>query len=219
MFFKKYTFDDIPSINLRDLKKKIKMVVIDDDPDSFPLNDIQDFGFTIEYWNSIDSNKLKRLEDRDFDVIILDIQGVVDPSLGKLNGLDILKTIKSKNKEQVIIAFSGSRYDVSKGEFWKMADGFIKKPINVFETKEELENILEIHFTNNRLIKKLKEIFSEHTKSQSDYEKLENIIAKSILKSSKIDPVKIAKLGILDVKTIIETASALKDLYEKFADD
>lgn len=219
MFFKKYTFDDIPSVNLNDLKKKIKMVVIDDDPNSFPLSEVQDFGFTIEYWDKIDTGKLKRLENKDFDVIILDIQGVVDPSLGKLNGLDILKTIKSKNKEQVIVAFSGSRYDVSKGEFWKMADAFLKKPIDVFSIKEELEELLETHFTNNKLIKNLKEIFNESTKSQSDYEKLENIITKSIIKSSSLDPVAIAKLGIVDVKSVIEVASALKDLYEKFADE
>ena len=122
-FSKKYTFNDIPLSDINDLKKRIKIVVIDDNKDSFPIETMQDFGFTLEYWKIIDSNKLKRLEKNEFDIIILDIEGVVETSeLGEKDGLDILKSLKNKNNKQIIIAFSGSTYDVSKGEFWKITD-------------------------------------------------------------------------------------------------
>lgn len=50
MFFKKYKYEDISSVDLKELKKRIKIVVIDDDENSFPISQMQSFGFTIEYW-------------------------------------------------------------------------------------------------------------------------------------------------------------------------
>lgn len=215
-FSKKYTFNDIPLSDINDLKKRIKIVVIDDNKDSFPIETMQDFGFTLEYWKIIDSNKLKRLEKNEFDIIILDIEGVVETSeLGEKDGLDILKSLKNKNNKQIIIAFSGSTYDVSKGEFWKITDDFLKKPINAFDTKEMLEEIILNNYSINNLINQLKQIINKQIDNQKDIEKLENIIVKAIKEEKNLDMLKIVKAGIADTSGIMTIFTTLNEVYKK----
>lgn len=215
-FSKKYTFNDIPLSDINDLKKRIKIVVIDDNKDSFPIETMQDFGFTLEYWKIIDSNKLKRLEKNEFDIIILDIEGVVETSeLGEKDGLDILKSLKKKNNKQIIIAFSGSTYDVSKGEFWKITDDFLKKPINAFDTKEMLEEIILNNYSINNLINQLKQIINKQIDNQKDIEKLETIIVKAIKEEKNLDMLKIVKAGITDTSGIMTIFTTLNEVYKK----
>ncbi len=215
-FNKKYTFNDIPLSDINDLKKRIKIVVIDDNRDSFPIETMQDFGFTLEYWRIIDSNKLKRLENNEFDIIILDIEGVVETSeLGEKDGLDILKSLKNKNNKQIIIAFSGSTYDVSKGEFWKITDDFLKKPINAFDTKEMLEEIILNNYSINNLINQLKQIINQQIDNQKDIEKLENIIVRAIKEEKNLDILKIIKVGITDTSGIMSIYTTLNEVYTK----
>lgn len=215
-FDKKYTFNDIPLSDINDLKKRIKIVVIDDNRDSFPIETMQDFGFTLEYWRIIDSNKLKRLENNEFDIIILDIEGVVETSeLGEKDGLDILKSLKNKNNKQIIIAFSGSTYDVSKGEFWKITDDFLKKPINAFDTKEMLEEIILNNYSINNLINQLKQIINQQIDNQKDIEKLENIIVRAIKEEKNLDILKIIKVGITDTSGIMSIYTTLNEVYTK----
>ena len=215
-FSKKYTFNDIPLSDINDLKKRIKIVVIDDNKDSFPIETMQDFGFTLEYWKIIDSNKLKRLEKNEFDIIILDIEGVVETSeLGEKDGLDILKSLKNKNNKKIIIAFSGSTYDVSKGEFWKITDDFLKKPINAFDTKEMLEEIILNNYSINNLINQLKQIINKQIDNQKDIEKLETIIVKAIKEEKNLDMLKIVKAGITDTSGIMTIFTTLNEVYKK----
>ena len=215
-FSKKYTFNDIPLSDINDLKKRIKNVVIDDKKDSFLIEKMKDFGFTLEYWKIIDSNKLKRLEKNEFDIIILDIEGVVETSeLGEKDGLDILKSLKNKNNKQIIIAFSGSTYDVSKGEFWKITDDFLKKPINAFDTKEMLEEIILNNYSINNLINQLKQIINKQIDNQKDIEKLETIIVKAIKEEKNLDMLKIVKAGITDTSGIMTIFTTLNEVYKK----
>ena len=177
---------------------------------------MQDFGFTLEYWKIIDSNKLKRLEKNEFDIIILDIEGVVETSeLGEKDGLDILKSLKNKNNKQIIIAFSGSTYDVSKGEFWKITDDFLKKPINAFDTKEMLEEIILNNYSINNLINQLKQIINKQIDNQKDIENLETIIVKAIKEEKNLDMLKIVKAGITDTSGIMTIFTTLNEVYKK----
>ena len=216
LFHTKYSFNDIPLSDINDLKKRIKIVVIDDNKDSFPIETMQDFGFTLEYWKVINSKKLKRLENNEFDIIILDIEGVVETNeLGEKDGLDILKPLKNKNSKQIIIAFSGSSYDVSKGEFWKITDDFLKKPINAFDTKEMLEEIILSHYSINNLINQLKQIIHKQIDNPKEIEKIENIIVKAIKEDKSLDLVKILKTGIADTSGIMTIFTTLNEVYKK----
>jgi len=140
---KKKRIDSLPfNVPSSELKRKTKIVVIDDEEDSFPYRLLQNDGYTIEWWEKVDSAKLQRLENGDFDIIILDIMGVADRELSSTDGIGVLKRIKSVNKHQVVVAFSGQSYDLSKTEFWKLADDALSKPVTLIQCKELLDNLI-----------------------------------------------------------------------------
>ncbi|WP_419771321.1 MAG: hypothetical protein ACNI3C_05905 [Candidatus Marinarcus sp.] len=217
MFWKKYKYDDIKSVEFNELKKRIKIVVIDDEEDSFPIKHMQSLGFTIEYWKEIDINNIKRLEDGNFDLIILDIYGVVNPQLGQdLTGLDILKSLKHRNPKQLIIAFSGSSYEIDKGEFWKLADDFLKKPSTTFETKERLENIINQNYSINTLINNLKMVISRQIQDSNKESDIEKIISKAIItKNGNIDFVKLVRLGVQDTAAITTIVTTIINIMKE----
>ncbi|HKE90808.1 MAG TPA: hypothetical protein VKB45_10745, partial [Gemmatimonadales bacterium] len=99
------------AIPISELRKRAKIVVVDDDRDSFPTEGLQADGYTIEWWDRIDNARLNRLESGDFDIIILDIQGVAETSLSDTgDGLGVIRRIKTMNPQQVVVAFSGKTY-------------------------------------------------------------------------------------------------------------
>ncbi|WP_421765131.1 hypothetical protein [Ekhidna sp.] len=92
------------NLNHQDIRKKLKIIVIDDD-DIFPVSGFKEFGYSIDRWEKLDEIKHKRLIDGEFDIIILDIYGVAK-DIAKNDGLDILQDIKTKNPSQVVVAYS-----------------------------------------------------------------------------------------------------------------
>ncbi len=126
-----------------EVRKRVKIVVVDDDEDSFPTAGLQADGYTVEPWTRIDSQRLRRLESGDFDIIVLDIQGIAEPSLSDTgDGLGILRRIKQVNPDQIVVAFSGQTFDLAAVPFWKSTDDAIRKPVTLIQCKEVLDRLI-----------------------------------------------------------------------------
>jgi len=150
----------------------------------------------------------------------LDIIGIANTNeLGQINGIDILKTLKNTNPNQIIIAFSGSTYDISKAEFWKLADGFMKKPIELLNTKEKLEQIIKDNFSNERLINELQSLMKLQIENQSDYKKIEDYIVKTVKKQNTLNLGKLVASGITDTSGVLAIVTSLITIYEKYNND
>lgn len=145
--FRGPSIDDIAAYpSTAELRKRTKLVVIDDEQDSFPTKGLQDDGYTIEWWPRIDVGGLHRLENGDFDIIILDIQNIAEPSLSDTgDGLGILRRLKSVNPYQVVVAFSGKSYDLGSVPFWRLADDALRKPVTIIQCKELLDRLIAKH--------------------------------------------------------------------------
>jgi DNA-binding response OmpR family regulator len=136
--------DVAPHLSFSEQKKRVKIVVVDDDPRSFPTAHLQEDGYTIDAWTKIDAARLQRLENGDYDIVILDIMGITDHSVSETgDGLGVLKRIKSVNPNQVVVAFSGNSYDLSKVPFWEMADDVLPKPVSLTQCKELLDGLIK----------------------------------------------------------------------------
>lgn len=122
------------------LRKITRILVIDDDPHSFPIQTLKDEGYNVDYWSSVEN--LLRLESGEFDIIILDIGGVAT-HLSSQDGLAVLEQLKRTNPAQIIVAFSGQTFDLSKTSFWKLADETLPKPVDVIKCKQVIDNLLE----------------------------------------------------------------------------
>jgi len=170
-----------------ELKKKTKIVVIDDEEDSFPYKLLQDDGYTIEWWEKVDSKKLHRLENGDFDIIILDIMGVADKEISKTDGIGVLKRIKSVNKNQIVVAFSGQSYDLSKTEFWKLADDALSKPVTFIQCKEILDSLIKKHINIVSYWNAVKNLLVSNNAPQSTINKMEKDIVRFLEGNASFD--------------------------------
>jgi DNA-binding response OmpR family regulator len=143
-FKRSRTITDLATpIPFSELKKRVKIVVIDDDKESFPVDALNESGYTIQWWPSIDSAGLNRLETGSFDIIILDIQGIVAPGLSDTqDGLGVLRRIKDVNESQMVIAFSGQAYKVDAMPFYRVADDVLGKPVTTIKCKEMLDHLI-----------------------------------------------------------------------------
>ena len=127
-------------IPLVELRKRCKILVIDDEEASFPTAALKEDGYTIDWWPRVDANGLARLESGQFDLIILDIQDIAEPGLSDTgDGLGILRRLKQTNPGQLVVAFSGREFDLDAVPFWRLADDALRKPVTLIDCKSKLD--------------------------------------------------------------------------------
>jgi CheY-like chemotaxis protein len=127
------------------IAKRARILVIDDEEEAFPCRLLQNEGYDVTYWSAV--QHLKPLVEGDYDVIVLDINGVADKNISMSDGLGIIEYIKRHNPAQLIVAYSGRKFDLSKQAFWKIADECLGKPSPLTTCKEKIDSLLKAHFT------------------------------------------------------------------------
>ena len=211
VFFKSLRIVDVTKpIPLEEIRKRAKIIVIDDDPNSFPCELLRKEGYTIECWQKVES--LSRLEKGDFDIIILDIGGVAG-EYSPQDGLGVLEHLKNYNPSQIIVAFSGQTFDLGKTRFWKMADDSLSKPVDVIKCKEVIDHLLQEKFTLGHYWEGLISILRSEGISDTDIERLERRVAKAIKKGDKKEVMSTIK----SVTEKAEIAGRLLLIAEKIA--
>lgn len=210
---KKKLSDFLSDIPIAELRKRTKIVVVDDEEESFPCRLLQDDGYTIEWWSKVDSPKLKRLENGDFDIIILDIMGVVDKEISKDDGIGILKRIKNVNNHQLVVAFSGQSYDLSKTEFWKLADEALSKPVTFVQCKEVLDNLIKTKINILNYWSAINSILMLSGKPSKDISVLENKLVSILEGSSKFDENEIINKVLGGVRNTAAIITLIKAIF------
>jgi hypothetical protein len=169
------------SDNFNDLKKRTKIVVIDDE-DGFPIKLFKNEGYTIEKWGKVED--YAKLENGFFDIIILDIKGVAR-HISEDDGLGVLVNLKKKNPAQIIISYSQHSYDLNKIQFFQQADENIAKPSDFLKIKNIIDNLILTQFKPERYIKALNQTLRNHNISEKEITKLNHKISKIITTNSK----------------------------------
>jgi CheY-like chemotaxis protein len=203
--FKKDSIEDlrIPH-NTEEIKKRIKIVVIDDDEASFPYQLLSASGYTIEWWDKIDDRKLDRLERNQFDIIILDLNDITSPEISSTDGVGILERIKAVNPAQIIVAFSGQAYDIEKTNFFVTADDTLSKPVDFVKAKNLIDRIIDQKITISYFWSSISSYLTKEKINKRSIEKIENEIVKAIKKKRSID------YGLIGEKILKGTDAAIK---------
>lgn len=201
--FRKHDIQEIAQpIPFEQLKRHAKIVVLDDEKDSFPSELLQNDGYTIEWWPRLDAAKLHRLEKGDFDIIILDIQGITDRTLSDTgDGMGVLRRLKSVNPYQIVVAFSGKTYDLDSVPFWKLADETIRKPVSVITCKEIIDRLIKEHISVTAYWDSVEHLLQENGVPEDKVKKLENRVVKSAKGGSS--------LHLSDVQKIVGSIKSL----------
>ena len=191
----------IPVSNLDEMKRRTRIVVIDDE-DGFPLSIFQSEGYAIERWESVlDYGKL---ESGFFDIIILDIKGVAS-NISEDDGLGVLESLKKKNPAQIIIAYSQHSYDLNKTKFWELADETIAKPSDFLKMKSIIDSLINEQYKPIRYINTLHDILKNNKFSDKQIRLLDNALVKKA--KNKNDQ--------FDVKDIINSDNSPNELLNQ----
>lgn len=193
-------------------KRNCRILLIDDDPDALPIDDLKSDEYNIEQRKKVDAGLLRNCESAVYDLIVLDYNGVAPASICPDDGFGVFERIRKSNPDQYIISISAQTYDISKTEYFKKANAYLKKPTDLVTTKKALDEGIEQLFhrefifdrisnalTANGIPKKRAERLIQSLRSEDikSYSQVESI-AQNILKTSEdIDKIRtwLTRLG------------------------
>ena len=142
--FKKKSLSDLKvRLDLKDQIRRARILVIDD-PNAFPVELLKAEGYNVTYWEKLKS--LTPLETGDYDIIILDLNGIATSNQSSSDGIGILRHIKSYNPSQIVVAYSAKKYDFKQSDFWKLADDYLGKPSPLDSCKQKIDELLHSKF-------------------------------------------------------------------------
>jgi len=181
---------DVPDVPLPELRRRANILVIDDDENSFPFELLEKEGYRITHWPTV--KNLSDLTDGVYEIIFLDIQGVGQEYSAE-DGLGILEHIKDRNPGQIVVAFSAYSYDLSKTQFWKMADDSLAKPVDVAKCKALIDRLLETSVKPDHYWQTIARILEQQGLTHRQIREIEHHVAKAIRRgddSAAVDAVK-----------------------------
>lgn len=124
-----YTFD----------RKQVKIVVVDDNPDDFPLEYLRNTFGQVMVYEKISLTEASKLIG--YDLIFLDMMGVVKEDQ-KYGGLQLIKKIKELPDSPIVVAVSGARFDPTATDYFRTADDVLKKPLTEIKCEEAVVDLL-----------------------------------------------------------------------------
>ncbi|WP_116787365.1 response regulator [Flavobacterium psychrotrophum] len=193
-------------------KRRTRIVVIDDE-NSFPIELFTNEGYNITKWDTV--KDYGKLESGYFDIIVLDIKGVAQ-HISDDDGLGVLVELKKKNSSQIIISYSQHSYDLSKVQFFQMADDNITKPSDFLRIKSTLDNLITTQFKPSRYISALNKKLHDHHIDAKNTKNINNEIAKAIKRNSDPDWNSTLKFLNHTDHTLIQEITSLSQTILKF---
>jgi len=192
------------------LRDRYKVAIIDDDIDSFPVEFIRKMGVQVNTYESI--SFADSLEIARYDVVFLDVKGVVEEDLEE-GGAKFIKILKQAREYLPIVAVSSGRFQPELNDYFKASDLIINKPIDEYKVSEELTDLKSSFFDLPTLVAALKELIRTLPVEKSDKTKLEILIVKYFLsKGSKENTMQcIHQIATVDSKNIITQVNIIKD--------
>lgn len=204
-FFRKKEWPEIP---FEEIKKRSKILVVDDSDFAY-LSLFKKDGYSIEHWKDIKS--LPSLEKGDFDIILLDIQGVGKKQSAQDQGFGILKHLHQVCPAQIVVAYSNADWSLKYQEFFRMADAVLAKSSDYVDFKRVVDELLRKRFSMSFYLDRFVQLTGSHT--QGDIAKLKKQATNAILSrstnkledylKSEIDNSKAVSLGIEVIKAAI----------------
>jgi len=142
-FTKKTSSKQWPKLSLDEIKKRARILVIDDDDFAY-VSLFQQENYVIDKWDDI--NDLGKLENGTYDLILLDIQGI-GQKISEEQGFGVLKHLKKVSPSQIIIAYSNADYSLKYQDFFDMADSRLHKSADFTEFKRKVDEFLKMKFS------------------------------------------------------------------------
>lgn len=123
------------------LLQRSRILVVDDELPEL-IEDLKQAGFAVDYQPDITTANIGEVERIKYDLIILDFANV-GLAFGEDQGLALLKHIKRVNLTAVIFAYTSKSLSTEHADFFRMADGVLRKDAGITESMEKIEDGLQ----------------------------------------------------------------------------
>lgn len=155
---------------------KVKILFVDDE-EVGSVDTLKENGYNVFKWDSVAD--YSKLISGEFDIIVLDINGVA-LHLSEDDGFGIIKSIKREAPHQIVVAFSAKSYDLSKQEFFQLADAYIFKPSSFIKMKTKLDQIIASRLSVESQIKRLEAIVLDEGNTRDELSAFQDKLCKSL---------------------------------------
>lgn len=133
----------LPEPSLAEIVRRARILVVDDQ--DFPYMVLfKNEGYNVTKWRDV--TKLTEIEQGNFDVILLDLQGI-GKKVSSDQGLGVLRHIKNTRPSQVVVAYSNADWPVKYQPFFDMADQVLPKSADYVDFKRCVDDLLQEHFS------------------------------------------------------------------------
>ncbi len=148
-----------PEPTIDEIRKRSRILVVDDQ--EFPYEKLftRD-GYTLKKWDDV--TNLTELEQGDFDLILLDLQGVGKAESAE-EGLGILRHVRTRCPAQIIIAYSNADWPLKNQPFFQMADATLQKSADYVDFKRKVDELLQQRFSLGFYVSRMQAELAEHT--------------------------------------------------------
>lgn len=206
---------DARALPLDEAKRRARILVIDDDASAFPVTRLRGEGYNIQQWERLES--LRNLEEGQFDIIFLDIHNICSEDVSASGGVGVLEHLKKVNPAQIVIAFSGKKFDLGHEKFWRIADDYLGKPIDMIKAKACIDSLLKEKFTIDRYWQSLTSFLEANGVDAETMTKLEGAIAGAAVNKRPLQESDVR--GMLSAgKDVISTAWIIVQVIQKLAE-
>ncbi len=191
MFFKKKKI--FRNLSIEEIKEKTRVLFIDDQNRNDIIEYLSKSGWKCRQLFERDFDTLDAIDIKDSQIICVDINGVGE-KLGKNNGLDIVKSIKTKTPNKKIIIYSSQTTQNIFHEAVDLADKKIFKSAGDFEVfKNAIEELSKTIFSWDEMVltsyEKVKPYYGDELTLELYKTKLEKMSSK---KSFSVEQLEVA---------------------------
>ena len=182
-FRKRHKIDELDLKSSReDLLRRSRVLIVDDErPDL--IEDLTQGGFAVDYQADITSGNMALVDKLKYDLIILDFKNV-GVAFGPDEGLDLLRHIKRVNPSVIVFAYTSKSLAPEHADFFRSADGVLKKDAGIAESLEKIEDGLRRARSIQNLWTSLLSIAGIQPGSKEDFE-WQDLYVRGLTKHSK----------------------------------
>lgn len=170
----------LKELSITELKKMVEILVIDDNEFTF-LQSLQKYEFNIKQ-----KNDLTLLSDAEaFGIILCDIRGVGKFLESKYDGANLIKELKLKYPNKIIVAYTANDYDAEFQKYISYADEVVPKGSYEIENWVTLlEKLLRESADPNKQWERTRKALFDAGTSTMDVAKYESQYVKAIKNGS-----------------------------------
>lgn len=167
------------NLSLEEIKGKTRVLFIDDQERKDIIDYLFKSGWQCRQLLEKDFDTLDAIDITDSHIICIDINGVGE-KLGKINGLDIVESIKTKTPSKKVIIYSSQSTQNIFHRAIDLADKKILKSAGDYEVfKNSIENLSQQIFSWDEILKNSYESVKPYWSEELSFEKYKKILEKS----------------------------------------